>query len=71
MIASACRGEAGSKHHGAGHWSFCNLILLGPDQRSEIQIEVNRIEAQSKACADAPEKLGNMFTTLSDTTPGG
>ena len=49
--------------------AFRNLILLDPDQRSEIQIEVNRIAAQPKVYADAPEKLGNMFATLSDTTP--
>ena len=30
---------------------------------------MNRIEAQPKVYANAAEKLGNMFATLSDTTP--
>ena len=49
--------------------AFRNLILLDPDQQSEVQIEVGRIEAQAKVYAEAQEKLGNMFATLSDTTP--
>ena len=48
--------------------AFRNLILLDPDQQNEIQIEVARIEAQAKVYADAQEKLGYMFATLSGTT---
>ena len=48
--------------------AFRNLILLDPDQKNEIEIEVGRIEAQSKVYAESQEKLGNMFATLSDTT---
>ena len=49
--------------------AFRNLILLDPDQQNEVQIEIARIEAQAKVYADAQEKLGNMFATLSGTTP--
>jgi len=48
--------------------AFRNLILLNENEKDEIQIEVNRIAAQSKKYTEAEEKLSNMFATLPGTS---
>ena len=45
-----------------------NLILLSEDNEAEIQKEVKRIADQAKTYADAEEKLGRMFASLSGTS---
>ncbi|MCP2010251.1 methyl-accepting chemotaxis protein [Duganella sp. HSC-15S17] len=46
-----------------------NLILLPEDRQEEIQIELKRIAAQSDKYDEAQNKLGEMFSTDSVTSP--
>jgi methyl-accepting chemotaxis protein len=45
-----------------------NLVLLESSNTKEVQMEVDRIAAQSKKYADAARELNAMFSSISSTT---